>query len=140
MTIGDGVDGRPYISDPIRERIAMAEPTYTRNPDGVDLIAQERRRQIDPEGYSPEHDQHHGNGSLAWAAACYAAPDTVWRVVERDLSDQDGEHHELRYYEPWPRSWRRTVNLTPTTDDRVRELVKAGALIAAEIDRLRNAD
>jgi len=32
---------------------------------------------------------------------------------------------------PWEKSWWK-----PTPNDRVKELVKAGALIAAEIDRL----
>ena len=36
------------------------------------------------------------------------------------------------YLWPWRPSWWK-----PTPDDRVRELVKTGALIAAEIDRLR---
>ena len=33
---------------------------------------------------------------------------------------------------PWDESW-----FKPTPDDRIRELVKAGALILAEIDRLQ---
>lgn len=33
---------------------------------------------------------------------------------------------------PWDKSWWK-----PTPDDRIRELIKAGALIAAEIDRLQ---
>lgn len=32
----------------------------------------------------------------------------------------------------WPQDW----SFKPTRDDRIRELVKAGALVAAEIDRL----
>lgn len=104
---------------------------------GVELIAAERQRQVDEEGWTPEHDAEHDNGALADAAACYAATETIYRVAMDDRSDRDGEHHGIRWYEPWPRRWKRTVNLTPTTAERVRELVKAGALIAAEIDRLQ---
>ncbi len=76
---------------------------------GIDLIAAERRRQIMEEGWTPEHDAEHVNGELALAAACYTSGDFGnW---------------------PWDPQW-----LKPK--DRVRDLVRAGALIAAELDRL----
>ena len=78
---------------------------------GSDLIAAERQRQIDAEGWTPEHDNNHDKGSLAEAAAAYVLCDrTLWPWDEED--------------------WK------PGTND-VRRLVKAGALIAAEIDRLQ---
>ena len=86
---------------------------------GTDLIAAERQRQIDVEGWTPEHDAKHTGDDLAAAAACYALPAGSAR---RDLQAA---------YWPWAdHFWK------PTPYDRVRELVKAGALIAAEIDRL----
>ena len=90
---------------------------------GVDLIAVERQRQVEREGWTTEHDAMHAGGELACAAACYAlAP--IWR-----------EHSDfLLHLWPWDGAWWK-----PTPDDRVRELVKAGALIAAEIDRLQIA-
>src|SRR3989304_9427585 len=39
---------------------------------GVDLVELERRRQIEQEGWSAEHDSRHRHGELAQAAACYA--------------------------------------------------------------------
>ena len=39
---------------------------------GVELIAQERERQIEKEGWTAEHDADHTEGQLAKAAACYA--------------------------------------------------------------------
>jgi hypothetical protein len=84
---------------------------------GIELIAAERRRQIEAEGWTPEHDDAHRNNELARAAAAYALPD--------DYRDCD--------HWPWNDSWK------PTPDDRIRELVKAGALIVAEIDRLQRA-
>jgi hypothetical protein len=112
---------------------------------GAEMIAAERARQVDSEGYLPEHDDQHAGNELAWAATCYAAPDTVVRVaVQRDSHGVSGA---VGWDEPWPTEyvenyirgnpgrmpWRR-----PQVD-RVTELVKAGALIAAEIDRLKRA-
>lgn len=90
---------------------------------GVELIAAERERQVSEEGWSAEHDASHDQGELARAAGCYAFP--AYKLPTR---------HGLPEFWPWERSWWK-----PTPDDRVRELVKAGALIAAELDRLRRA-
>ena len=38
----------------------------------LDDIAAERERQISAEGWTPEHDDEHGNGELAMAASAYA--------------------------------------------------------------------
>lgn len=95
---------------------------------GSQLIADERQRQIDTEGYDPAHDDEHKQHELARAAVCYAMP-----PGQRNLSQLDnrrGERVPLRW--PWDGVWWK-----PTPNDRVRELVKAGALIAAEIDRLQ---
>lgn len=90
---------------------------------GIDLIAAERRRQVEAEGWTPGHDDEHEAEEMARAAALYAAPPFL-----RD--DPSEELYEALW--PWePRWWK------PTPKDRVRELVKAGALIAAEIDRLQ---
>jgi hypothetical protein len=86
--------------------------------EGARRIAEERRRQIEQEGWTPEHDAAHDSHEIVKAAVSYVIP------------------HEFRggnppVYWPWePAAWK------PSPDDRVRELVKAGALIAAEIDRL----
>lgn len=104
---------------------------------GTELIAAERRRQIEAEGWTSEHDAHHTKGQLAWAAACYVAPESVYRVELHDSY--------VAWREPWPIEWVPNANRgepgyvpwrRPATD-RIRELVKAGALIAAEIDRLQ---
>lgn len=84
---------------------------------GAEMIATERRRQAEAEGWTPEHDAEHTDRQLAWSARCYLdhaiipvrGPSVMW---------------------PWHEdSWKPSV-------DPVRDLVKAGALIAAEIDRL----
>ena len=85
---------------------------------GVEMIFAERKRQVVNEGWVSKHDSEHASDELAKAAVCYAMP----------------ARHRSRWllsFWPWAvRYWK------PTPDDRIRELVKAGALIAAEIDRL----
>lgn len=83
---------------------------------GATLIATERRRQVEVEYRTKEHDKNHYAGDLSKAAAVYALPAHLRNGVD------------------WP--WQAS-DFKPCPNDRVRELVKAGALIAAEIDRLR---
>jgi len=64
---------------------------------------------------------------MAIAAACYAIP--VDRLIRKTRADgQPG----VPTMWPWHQGWWK-----PSPNDRIRELVKAGALIAAEIDRLQ---
>lgn len=91
--------------------------------DGVSLIGAERNRQLDVEEWNKEHDDSHDEGELAMAAVCYATPPELRRTFI------NGTLMKPKW--PWEReAWK------PTPTDRIRELVKAGALIAAEIDRL----
>ena len=87
---------------------------------GVELIAAERERQIQIEGWTAGHDDKHTNGELSRAAAAYClrgrdpasiGPPMFWPFAED-------------YWKP---------------GGRIRSLVKAGALIAAEIDRLKRS-
>lgn len=94
---------------------------------GVELIAAERKRQIEEEGWSAEHDDQWAHGELASAAACYAM--TKWQRFHR--ADRKGVQTVLDIIWPFSGNWWK-----PTPDDRIRELVKSGALVAAEIDRL----
>lgn len=102
---------------------------------GVELIAAERQRQIEKEGWDVSHDDAHTDGSLADAAACYAMS-----KKNRESYQSLSYHTDPPTWYPrlWPKSWHITW-WKPTPEDRVRELVKAGALIAAEIDRLTRA-
>lgn len=77
-------------------------------------VLQERQRQIEVEGWSTDRDdENRADGSLARAAACYAVGDSsvVW----------------------WPRGW-----IFKRASAR-RMLVKAAALLIAEIERLDRA-
>lgn len=86
---------------------------------GVELITQERERQISQEGWTPEHDDQHTNGELRDAGIAYAIA-CDFRVAD-----------SARCYWPWENAWWKP------SEDHIRNLVKAGALIAAEIDRLQ---
>jgi transcriptional regulator with XRE-family HTH domain len=98
-------------------------PPETGDGRGVELIAAERRRQVEAEGYDAAHDDEHGGGELAQAAAAYAWPGEHMRT-------RDGRTVHRSVLWPWDGdgSWR--------PGDRLRDLTRAGALIAAEIDRL----
>lgn len=97
---------------------------------GIELITEERQRQIEVEGWTPDHDDKHTGGELAAAAAVYALPNEV-----RDYAFVEGEPYSVRdMLWPWKEAW---LKLSP--ENRIRELQKAGALIAAEIDRLQRA-
>lgn len=106
---------------------------YVRVPEGmspkaVELILEERARQVEVEGWTPEHDDGHDSGEIACAASCYATPDNC-RIM---VASEDDSPLEVPNLWPWHETWWK-----PTPDDRIRELVKAGALIAAEIERLQ---
>jgi hypothetical protein len=89
---------------------------------GIELIADERSRQVSQEGWTPEHDDEHSTGELAQAALCYAK--------YAELQGRSSEQWFERDW-PWDETWWKP------SPDPIRNLVKAGALIAAEIDRLQ---
>jgi hypothetical protein len=118
-----------------RERITalFGDPDGERTPGaetGAAMIRAERARQVTAEGYTPDHDAGHDHGELARAAACYALPPEhrPARSVRADSSRGD-RYSRVPVGWPWhPDAWK--------PGDRLAELVKAGALIAAELDRL----
>lgn len=100
----------------------------------IELIAAERARQIAVEGWTPGHDDEHDGDELADAAACYALS-ADRRVMESKTTSLTPWTQERRCV---PKDWPWEVwAWKPTPDDRIRELVKAGALIVAEIERLQ---
>ncbi|MDV6376459.1 hypothetical protein [Deinococcus arenicola] len=84
-------------------------------------IAAERTRQQKAEGWTPEHDDGHTDGVLARVAAFYALATTEggvgWKIWPK--------HWEPRWYKPTTKR---------------RDLIKAAALIVAEIERLDRAE
>jgi hypothetical protein len=89
---------------------------------GIELIAEERQRQIDKEGWTPEHDDTHGAGEMSAAAGVYA-------LMASGYHTQNPKELIANY---WPPEWADWFK----PKDRLSNLVRAGALIAAEIDRL----
>lgn len=121
--------------DTLREQVRKMEGASV----GVGKIAAERERQVSAEGWTPEHDDTHKNDELANAAACYAMSHKSrrWKTIRDgmplgtdDYSRDDGMARVPAIW-PWDAEWWK-----PLPNDRIHELVKAGALIAAEIDRL----
>lgn len=101
----------------LKERDALASKLNWMTFAARDVL-DERRRQMEVEGWSTEHDDEHLPGELALAAASYVcadegeAPPAIW---------------------PWDWAWWKP-------ESRRRNLVKAAALILAEIERLDRAE
>ncbi|MFU3591265.1 hypothetical protein ACM7KK_29620 [Pseudomonas aeruginosa] len=96
-----------------------AAPTGQTPQAWLDVQA-ERKRQVEVEGWTPEHDDEHNGGELADAAACYALSAAGWST------------YAARERWPWPLEWWK-----PSTAR--RDLVKACSLALAEIERLDRA-
>ena len=97
---------------------------------GIELVAEERQRQIKEENFSIIHDvkQYANNSQLEYAAVAYALPDELTTQWQRD-----NLFHRSNLF-PWDKEWWK-----PSPNDRVRELVKAAALLIAKIDVELNA-
>ena len=84
----------------------------------ADVLA-ERQRQVTAEGWTPERDDSYQNSELADAAACYA-------IHAHNQGFSTPAHW------PWSPAWWKQTNPR-------RDLVKAAALILAEIERIDRA-
>ncbi|MFW4927897.1 hypothetical protein ACOAO8_21435 [Pseudomonas aeruginosa] len=120
----DVADGRVVAAD-IAHMLAAAPDKEV--PQAWLDVQAERRRQVEAEGWTPEHDDEHADGQMAQAAGCYALHaggiGTDW---------PDGRQNGSALFWPWDKdSWK------PTTPR--RDLVKACALALAEIERLDRA-
>ncbi len=104
----------------LAERQLAEMKSRTATAAAADVLA-ERKRQVIAEGWTPGHDDEYEHGELADAAGCYA--------LSSELFDCAGEPPRPW---PWPDEWWKPTN-------RRRDLVKAGALILAEIERLDRA-
>jgi hypothetical protein len=99
------------------------EPQPSAGEGGAGMIAAERRRQVEVEGYDATHDAEHSNGAILDAAiGCIEAV---------------RHPHPTRTPRAWPNDWH--WKGWKRYGDPIPLLVKAGALIAAEIDRIRAA-
>ena len=103
----------------------QAEAWDALTPAARDVLA-ERQRQISAEGWTPAHDDEHGDGSMSVAAACYALTDATFA---RPNALSPGY---LAAWVGWGSGWFKPAS-------RRRNLEKAGALILAEIERIDRA-
>ena len=91
---------------------------------GIKAIASERERQLCIEGFSRDSDEQYREGELARAATAYV------QLAAMDLQVGSRKHiasQEPPFFWPWAQEWWKPV-------DARRDLVRAGALIAAQID------
>lgn len=100
------------------------------NSDVIAEIAAERRRQIEVEGWTPEHDDEHCDGQLAAAAAGYA----LHASGHCEFTLRIHENGTTLVPRKWPWSWEWWK-----PKDRRRDLIRSAALIVAEIERLDRA-
>ncbi|MDU7352878.1 MAG: ead/Ea22-like family protein [Citrobacter freundii] len=105
--------------DVAEKRIAELEARAF-NPAILDVIA-ERQRQQSVEGWTPEHDDEHSDGEMALAASSYAL-----YAHKKPIAPA------IPYNWPWEPEWFKQQGAR-------RDLVKAGALIMAEIERIDRA-
>lgn len=90
-------------------------------------ILSERRRQIEAEGWTVEHDDEHVYGEMANAASCYAAGQIVSAIPKEMHPDRGAAGYRSIW--PWDHKWWKPKTYRAN-------LVRAGALIVAEIERL----
>lgn len=121
-----------FVAATATEAAAAAEPPLSRAL--VDVIA-ERRRQVEGEVWLPSHDDSHRRGEMIMAAVAYGTNAAVqirmaedgWPAEQIVLKSEAAGPPSLW---PWSRSWWK-----PKGGAR-RILVKAAALLIAEIERL----
>ncbi len=92
---------------------------------GIELIAEERDRQQTKEGWTKEHDLKHDDGALSLAAACYAAHPL--KIYTKNEYARSIHYDQIIPFDEY---------YIDNKHDEIRRLTIAGALIAAEIDRI----
>jgi hypothetical protein len=101
------------------------------NNTGLDLIAKARQKQID-KGYTPELDLDYYQEELAIAAMCYIKAGIATNYSIACITYDGG----YRKGEGTPQEWPWASEYWTPSNEAVENYAKAGALIAAELDRL----
>lgn len=102
---------------------------------GSERIHAERMRQMLDEGWTAAHDDEYPPGKLSLAGICYAAQQADLSAAFIETDQDIGTASEGPPWQwPFDESWWKP------SDDPIRNLEKAGALIAAEIDRLQRKE
>lgn len=121
-----------FVAATAKEAEAAAEPPLSRAL--LDVIA-ERHRHVEGEGWTPEHDDAHRRGEMIMAAVTYGTNAAVRVQLAADgysaeRIDEMSRNTGVPRTWPWSRSWWKPVGGTR------RILIKAAALLVAEIERL----
>lgn len=102
-----------------------------------DVMA-ERHRQMMAEGWTAKHDDEHDKGEMARAAGCYAIiagscqgwPLDSYKYVAPPATVENGDGIDIFW--PWSPKWWKPKSPR-------RDLVRAAALLLAEIERMDRA-
>jgi hypothetical protein len=138
-------EARDFIKwETMRAAIAAALPLIRGavvETDAARDVLAERQRQISVEHWTPNHDDLHGRMELSRAARCY-----ILKAIHTENDDASYNPHlasDEQYRPPYPRfeppqgwPWEGTAWKPKGTR---ADLVRAGALILAEIERLDRA-
>lgn len=99
-------------------------------------IDAERHRQITKEGFDAKHDDEHASRELARAAAAYVQHyfERQWLMTGNPFPSKHEQYAEDEPpdFWPWDEEWWKPKNPR-------RDLIRAAALIVAEIERLDRA-
>lgn len=93
----------------------------------IERITAERKRQIEQENWTSEHDDRHSRGELSVAAAAYAAGRATIVEIKTWTGLEEGYG-----FNAWDGLTDEVIQRKP----RIRQLEIAAALIVAEIERL----
>lgn len=99
---------------------------------GIELIAQERKEQIEKHGIAIMEDVQNNDYGQLRIAAC-------WMMPASDENYQQGEYHESEIEEllkACPPDWSKELWGYMVNKSTKERLIIAGALIAAELDRM----
>ena len=102
---------------------------------GIELISEERKRQIESEGYTEQHDSQHKVIEFIKAATSYGGSAAMFALKDEG-STNDAITNGIPFLKQtfvWGPDAFKPTNC-------MRDLIKAGALIAAAIDRLQLND
>lgn len=108
--------------------IAALPPSSTTEPESGTVLQEvgaERRRQVEVEGWTAEHDDEHAPNDLLRAAIAYA-----WAQADSG-SGLQASYAQYAVW-PWEASWWKPK-------DRRSDLIRATALLVAEIERMDRA-
>jgi len=121
IALAAGYRAAPVSAADLRDRAHATNAGYLRLDDvsGVARIAAERIRQVEEEGWSTEHDDGWVDEQLAAGAVAYLMAAMTAPAYAEDVF--------------WPPE---LGEFKPSTDP-LRNLEKAGAMVAAELDRRR---